>query len=480
VSRPRRQLRLAPGRWFGLLGTLTIVLVAVIGFVAYRANLGLPWQSRYEVYADVADADRLITAADVRIGGVLAGEVLQVTAERSGPGRPAYARLKLALNPPIRRLPVDSTVQVRPASVLGLTYVDLRPGGSRRSVPAGGTLPLSRSLPSSDVTDLFGVFDSSSARSFQTATAGLADGLAGRGGSVNQAIASSSRLLPAATRVAEVLAATGTRFGPFLHAYEAAIQALAPVGAGLGQAIADGATTLGAIAGVRPALGEAIDLAPAAEAATTTAFIAARPALDGLARLARALRPAGALLPGSLAQIDATLASGVAPLRMLPGFSRPLRTALRSLRAMALDPNTSNALRKLPALIAPTNQVLATFVPAQVNCDVLGLWGVGFSSTFAGQGDGLGPALPNLVITGAGAQGEALQSARPAANLNTNPLPQETQGRCESGNERFTGHQQLNNQPNFSSLANRTTTPPPGVAALARRAGLLTAIAGIR
>ena len=51
--------------------------------------------------------------------------------------------LKLALNHSVAPLPVDTTVQVRPASVLGLTYVDLVPGHSARPQFRGATRAIS-------------------------------------------------------------------------------------------------------------------------------------------------------------------------------------------------------------------------------------------------------------------------------------------------------------------------------------------------
>jgi virulence factor Mce-like protein len=462
------------------LGALTILVVAVIGLIAYRANSGLPLQSRYEVTAEVPDADRLIAAADVRVGGVLVGEVLTNTADPGSSGSTPYARLKLALDRAVGPLPADTTVQVRPASVLGLTYVDLHLGHSRRTISDGGTLPLSQALSSSDLTDLLDIFNHSAANSFRAALGGVAYGLAGRGNALNVTIAATSRLMPALTNVATALASSNTRLGAFLRAYETTIAAFAPVSGQLAALISNGATTLGALAEVRPALAATIEAAPPAEAATTVAFERARPALDGLAQLAVDLRPAGALLPGTLAQINPTLAAGIAPLQELPGFSGPLRTALQTLEALARDPYTRDSLRKLTDLILPTNEVLSTFVPAQVRCDVLGLWGANFSSTFIGMGDGPGPGLPNLVITGSGAQGEGLQNARPSPNVGINPLPNETASECESGNEPWSGGQQLNNPPGLQSRSTRTTVPPPGVTALARGAGLLKPIPGIR
>jgi virulence factor Mce-like protein len=466
-------------RWLPALGTAIVLVVAAIVYVAYTANRGLPFQSRYDVYVDVPNADRLISTADVRIGGVLVGEVLSVTAEHARARQPPYARIELALSHAVGRLPIDTTAQVRPESVLGLTYVDLHLGRSGRTIKPGGTLPISRALPSSDLTDLFDIFKGNASSSFRSALTGLAGGFAGRGSSLNLTIGSTSRLFVPLQAVSATLASPQADLSGFLSSYERTIGAVDPVATPLTGLVSNAATTFAALAGVRAKLGEATDLAPEAEAATTRAFIRVRPALDGLAKLAVELRPTGTLLPGTLAKLNPTLADGVLPLRELPGFSRPLGTALDELETFARDPNTTNSLRKLSDLIPPTTTVVSAFAAAQLNCDAVALYGINGSSAFGSLGDGEGPALTNVVLGTGGALGEELQNARPSPNVAINPLPHETADDCESGNETFSGHQQLLNLPNFHSTAGRSTTPPPGVLALARSAGLLKPIPGL-
>jgi virulence factor Mce-like protein len=463
-------------RWFGLLGAITILVIGIVGWIAYNANKGLPGQSRYELNVLVPDADRLISTADVRVGGVLVGEVLNVTAVPGRGGAQPYARIKLALSNSVGHLPIDSTVQVRPASVLGLTYVDVTLGHSHDLVPGGGTLALAQAAPSSDLTDLFQIFNHSAARGFQRAIGGIAYGLAGRGTDLNSTIGSISALLPPLTGVMRTLAAPATQFARFLSAYESTVSALAPVSTQLSDLVANGATTLDVLASARTALAAAIDAAPGAEAATTRAFIAARPALDGVAELSAALRPAGEVLTPALHLANLALSAGVRPLREFPSFSRPLRTALISLKALARDPITDEALRRLLDLVNPTNTVLSVVTPAQVYCNVLGLYG-SFGALFGELGDGPGPAIPLLTLTGAGAIGEQFQSPHPSSNLNLDPLPTENASTCQSGNEPWTGAQHLNN-PGPTGHTTRTNPLPPGVRSYAAAAGLLNPIPG--
>jgi virulence factor Mce-like protein len=474
----RRTRRARPSARLTIIGVLAIAIVAVVGWIAYRANFGLPWQSRYELNVRVPDADRLIDGADVRVGGVRVGEVLAINAQPGPRGTEPYATLKLALSGSVGPLPANSTVQVRPASVLGLTYVDLHPGNSRRTIAAGGTLPLSAAKPASDLTDLFNIFDHSSAASFQQSLSGLAYGVAGRGTAINASIASLDQLLPNLTSVASELAAPSTQLADTLGAYEQLVAAVAPVSVPLAAATDYAATTFTALDSVGQALGAAIDAAPGAESATTVAFTRAAPALDNLGRLVVALRQGGALLPGAVADLNATLSAGIEPLNQVPAFSAPLHRALAALDSLASDHAANRSLAKLSTLATATDGVLSALTPAQVDCNVLGTWSQYFGSMWGGLGDGQGPALANLLVTSDGAEGEELQNARPSPNVAINPLPIEDQQQCQSGNEPFTGHQQLNNPSGVLSRSTRTTVPPPGVTALARKAGLLKPITG--
>jgi virulence factor Mce-like protein len=463
-----------------VLGITAILFAAVVGYIAYTANTGLPLQSTYQVDVEVPSADRLINTADVRIGGVRVGEVLAVSATQGPRGQSPYARVRVAITPSAGPLPVDSTAQVRPASVLGLTYLQLELGQSRQTIPDGGTLSLTRARPSSDLTDLLNIFDQSSARRFQDTLGNLGGGLAGRGTAINATIRSVSHLLPALTDVAGSLSASKAHLADFLRAYETAVDALSPVSPQFASLISGAATTFDALAGVRTALGATIDAAPPAESATTRAFGAVRPALDGLAQLVVDLRPAGRALPATLTQINMTLAAGVTPLREIPTFSRDLGTALVTLDALSKDSATGGSLRKLTDLASAARGAVSLLVPAQVDCNVISLFTQGFAGVFGTLGTGDGPSLGALFLETAGANGEALQNARPSANVGINPVPVENQTQCQGGNEPWTGKQQLGNPPGRTSATTKPTVPPPGVEALAQNAGLLTNPVGLR
>ncbi|WP_372789392.1 MlaD family protein [Paraconexibacter sp.] len=460
-------------------GLLAVVVVLVVGFIAYTANTGLPWQGRERYTVEVPNAERLINAADVRIGGIRVGQVLKTEAV-SEPGAEPHARVEIAVDPSVGGIPVDSTAQVRPASVLGLTYVDVVLGRSDRDLPDRGVLPLRQARTTANLTDLFEVFDRRSAQRFRSALADIAGGLQGRGTAINATILSTSRLLPALTRVAGVLAAGPTRLPALITEFDRASSAFAPVSEELAGLVNGGSRTFAALARERDALSAMLDVAPSTETAVAQAFTAIRPGLDGLARLTVDLRPAARALPASLRQINATLREGVPPLRALPALERPLRTALLALDRLSRANDTDGALRKLRDLAATSSKAISALVPAQIHCNTLSLFLQGFAGTFGTQGTDHGPALASLFLSTTGAENEGFQNARPSRNIGMNPLPRMDATECESGNEPWTGRQQIGSPAGQQPASTRPTAPPPGVADLARKAGLLTDPEGLR
>src|SRR5438874_12692832 len=101
-----------------VIGTITILVVAIAVYLSYIAENGLPFVPAYNVSVDVANADELVKNADVRIGGARVGQVLTITPEPATKHWPhPFARLGLSLQRSLEPLPLNTTYQVRLASV---------------------------------------------------------------------------------------------------------------------------------------------------------------------------------------------------------------------------------------------------------------------------------------------------------------------------------------------------------------------------
>jgi phospholipid/cholesterol/gamma-HCH transport system substrate-binding protein len=457
------------------MGIVVIAIVIVGVYISYDALNGLPLQSTYHVTVALHDADRLIPTDDVRVGGVRVGQVSSVNAESPHDGQASYALIGLRLSPSLGHLPLDTKVTVQAASALGATYVQLQLGHGPETLAAGGTLPLSNAgAPTVSVTDLSEIFNGSAARNFRTAVGDLGAGVAGRGEAINSTIDSIAALLPPATRVASTLAARAAGLQQFLAAFASTGTTLAARSPQLAGVVSNGATTFGAIAAQKADVGSMLEAAPPAEAAATVALQHVEPALDDLAALIVRLEPPSILLPRTLTILNAAITAGISPLQRLPTLTRPLRTTLAALESVSRLKSTTGAVRKLGDVMVSLDGVLSALTPAQVHCNVIGLFGQNEATFWGTLGAGEGPAVINAAIGTVGATGEQLQSAKPAASLHTDLLPVENATECDSDNEPY--------NPNVQELApptgpipdtTRPTYPPPGVLQLARSVGLL-------
>lgn len=136
---------MSPDRRTNLItGTVVIALVALTGLYFLLRPLWQPQFVPYKKYVVYLEDSGGIRAGDrMRIKGRTAGRVTDVRVEYFE-GR-TRARVEIELAPGagsqwLTDLPVDSTVSVRPARLLGRPQVNLKVGSSDTMVPPGGIL----------------------------------------------------------------------------------------------------------------------------------------------------------------------------------------------------------------------------------------------------------------------------------------------------------------------------------------------------
>ncbi|PTL59946.1 MlaD family protein [Paraconexibacter algicola] len=469
----RRQLRARrAARVDKAVGLVTAVVLLLIAVVAFRANSGVPLERSYRVTVDVPNAARLIKTSDVRIGGVRVGQV-QETSAVAEPDGTTFTRLILKLEEGAGPLPSDSRAAVRPGAILGASYLALEPGRSRTTIPDGGRLPEGSGRNAVELTDLLDVFDRRTAQAMQESVVTTGDGFAGRGAGLNETLGRTAGMLPPLSRVAGALADPETRLAPLIVAADRTSAAFLPVAGDLAGLVRSAATTLEAVARERRALGSAIDRAPRAITRTTRAFTDLAPALAALRQTSIDLTPVVRRLPATLRRTNSALRAGRSGVASLRRTATPLRTAFVALDALARVPQTDGVLRKAAGTFAALGTLFEVLTPAQVHCNVVGLWAEGWAGTFAALGSGGGPGVANLVITSLGANGEILQQARPSSDAEINYLPNADAQECESGNSPSDGRQHLGNRPGLQSPTTRETVWPADARDRADRAGLL-------
>jgi virulence factor Mce-like protein len=456
---PRRTTSIAANPM--LIGGVTVLVVLVAVFLSYNANHGLPFVPTYQVDVVLPNAAGLIAGNEVDMGGDRIGVVRGIDAV-ARPDGSVGARLHLALDDTSRHLPVDSTVQVRPKSPLGLKYVQLTSGRSRRTVASGGTLVLpAGTRPPVEIDDVFDMFDAPTRAGSSGNLVAYGTGFAGRGADLNAAL---RRFAPLVTHLepgARNLAAPRTKLDRLFPAFEQAAGEVAPVAATQAAlfghldrtftALATNADALKAtIAGGPRALDVATRELPAQAAFTT----------DSTELLRRLKRPFTALASAS-PHLASAFRAGEPALRRSPALNGRLVTTLRALEAFAGDPRVIPALQRLARTAGLLQPVIAFAAPTQTTCNALTLLFRNLGSALS-ESDVVGTQLRFGLTTPPQQPGsDAGPSARPANGpvnrsngalsddnfLHSNPYPNTAapgQTReCESGNEAYKAEQQV-------------------------------------
>jgi ABC-type transporter Mla subunit MlaD len=466
-----------------LVGTVTIVVIAIAVYLSYIAANGLPFAPSYRVTVQVANADEVSKNADVRIGGARVGQVLTITPEPPSRTWPhPYAQLVLSLQRSVGPLPADTHYEIRLASVLGGKYLELIPGGEHaRGIPDGGTLTLNAApglnheLPFVDFDTALQLFAPATRRALRGSIAGFGDAVAGRGNQLNDITYSLARVVRPLGSLLRVLAAPGNRLGALLSGGAATTSALAAVAPTVNALLADSATTFAALQA--SALGKAIDELPQTETSLTNDLRASLPALTEAAQLTAALRPSAGLLPTAANRLDAIVTAATPVFRPVPTLASELEGATGAIQALARDPASAGVFQGLGSNDLATfgasglnglGAILRAVAPSQFACNVAGLWLRNYAAGLS-EGDSTGSWLRTMPLFDSN---QATQTATPAPDLHLNYYPVESTSQCQAGNEKYTGKQLIGNPPTTSTVVDNTA-PPPGVLERGKQAGLV-------
>jgi virulence factor Mce-like protein len=432
-----------------LVGAVTVLVVIVAVFLAYNANNGLPFVSTYNLKARVPNADALVKGNEVRIGGVRVGIVKKVVPVNLADGRVA-AELSLSLDKSAEPLPVDSTITVRPKSALGLKFLQVAPGDSKKGFEAGETIPVTASHPEPvDIDEFFDMFDKPTRQAIRQSLAGFGNALAGRGPQLNEAFGALRRAVVSGQPVLRKIVEPSSNFAGFWRALENLSATVAPVAETQASMFAALDRTFAAFARVsRPYIQETIEKSPPTLDEVNADLPALRPFLRDTARFFTALRPGVKALAKTSPVIAESLHAGIPVLNASPVLNEQLQPTAEALVDFQESPGVINGLE----LLTDTNRVLEpsiTYIaPSQTVCNY---WSLAFkyisNANSEGNSDGnwlqfvsfASPEGPNSESTFASAP--ANDPERPKNHLHYNPYPQTAapgqKGVCEAGNEKY-------------------------------------------
>ena len=461
-----------------LVGAITVLTTVVAVFLAYNANAGLPFTPVYELDATVPNASGLIRGNEVRIGGTRVGQMSSLTPVVKADGR-VFARAHLKLLESVKPLPVDSRVAIRPRSPLGLKYIQITVGHSKKGLVDGAEIPLARKAPKPvEVDDFFSMFNEPTRAAAKRNLDEFGTGLAGRGAALNSALGELNPLLIHLRPVLRNVLSPRSHFARLFPALERAAREVAPV-AGT-QAALFGALdrTFGALAQVSGPIQETIARGPAALDTATRELPAQQPFLRASAELFRRLRPSFASFAAASTHLAPAFAQAQPTLKQTPALAHDLNDTLAQLDVLATDPSVSPGIARLAETATILRDPIAFVTPAQTTCNYLSLFFRNVQSAFS-EGDSIGtflrfgilglPQNPNSEAgpSDAPANGPAAnrikEPLRDDSFLHSNPYPNTAAPgqphECEAGNERYlAGRQVIGNHPDLQPAKTEATT----------------------
>jgi virulence factor Mce-like protein len=356
-----------------LIGAVTLLVTLVAVFLAYNANQGLPFVPTRELKVDIANAVQLVPGNEVREGGYQIGLLSDMRPVRFPNGQ-VGAQLTLQLNKKNGDVPVDSHVSIRPLSLLGLKYIDLTKGQSKKIIADGGTLPIGRTDVPVQIDDITNMFNDKTRVAIQQDLTGYGDVLAGRGSALNDTLSSLPSLLQYLQPVAHYLSQPSTGLVRFFNALNEFMGAVAPVAQTNVNLFRDMATTFRAISSDPNALEQTIARSPSTLEVSTNSLRIQQPFLDDLTTFGRFMTPATASLNRALPALNPALEAGARTLVRTPALNAKLQELMRALKALAQAPETNIGVNALVDTEQTLNPMIRYLGPFQTVCDYWNYW----------------------------------------------------------------------------------------------------------
>jgi phospholipid/cholesterol/gamma-HCH transport system substrate-binding protein len=180
-------------RWnFPIYLIYLVISVAVIGFIVAQVGISAPWSHTYSVTAVFSDAADILSNNEVFMNGTKVGHVGDVTV------RNGQAQVQLVIDDS-RALPLrpNAGAEVRKKNLLGETYIDLQRGSGAGSLADGATIPVSRTVPITEIDQVLAIFDPEAVQRLQLLINALGDATTNNGQNMNAEAASTNQLISA-------------------------------------------------------------------------------------------------------------------------------------------------------------------------------------------------------------------------------------------------------------------------------------------
>jgi ABC-type transporter Mla subunit MlaD len=439
-----------------------IALVAV--FLSYTANNGLPFIPTRELKVDLPNGNELVKGNEVREGGFRIGVVSSMKPVRLSDGT-VGAQATLKLDKKAGAIPVDTRIAIRPKTALGLEYLDLQRGSSRRVYPDGATVPQTQTLQEPELDQVFSTFDKPTRDAARTDLVEFGNGFVGRGADLNTLIQRLPDTFRYLAPVAANLADPRTDLQNFFKQLDITAGTIAPVSPTFAHLFTTMANTFAAIDRDPAALKATISKSPPTEQVGIDSFKVQIPFLHDQAALGRALTPASVALRGALPVLNQALEIGTRVTKRTPQLYSDLQQAMDALKNLATSPTTNAALRGLTATVATLQPQLRYLGPYVTVCNY---WNTFWTFAAASQaGAGVGGTVLRAELNSANHAPNNLASTGAATPANGEPDPTSPSATPEYQHDQAYGAAVTNSgaadcEAGQRGYINRNPTAPPG------------------
>jgi virulence factor Mce-like protein len=353
-----------------LVGAVTVLVVCIAVMIAVQANSGLPFVPSYDVKAEIPGGSNLVVGNEVRIGGFRVGVVdkIEPAVSEDADGR-AVAVIHMKLEKEFGELPADTELAIRPRSALGLKYIELDPGSSRRTLQPGATLALSQSTKPIELDEFFSTWDAEMRRDQRGVLEGYGNALAGRGPSINFAIEDFVPFMTHLEPVMRALSDRETELRNFFPELRRTAGQVAPVADTYAQLFGNMASTFEALSRHEERLRATIQRAPDTLEAGIHSFPVQRPFLRESGKLAVKLEPVAEEIERSLPVVADAFEVGAPVLEKAPPFYERTERVFNSVEGLMENPNTLLALRDLDRTFEVAAPLVEFVAPYQTVCN---------------------------------------------------------------------------------------------------------------
>jgi ABC-type transporter Mla subunit MlaD len=329
-----------------------VAIAALMFYVGYEAPNNVPGRSYYTLYALMHDANNLEDHFEVRIGGELAGQVLQTQVVNH------EAKIEMQLAAQYKPLLSDSRIEIRLRSAVGIRFVDLIPGRHGTPLPSGATLAASQTSTPVNLDQVLDTFNGPTRQGTQDFVGQLGEGLAGQGENVSQTIHQAPGVLSQLGSVSAAVNARPQAMRSLITGSQGAAAAIDPVRNSLANGFSPENQALQPFIVQRAGVDSTLDQAPP----TLTTLHGDLPAVRGLVAqvqgLAQAAIPTLGAAPAALNQTSALLVAA------RPGLRSANQTLLLARRAVS---PTLTFLQTAQPVLPEINSAISSLEPTVAN-----------------------------------------------------------------------------------------------------------------